>query len=70
MKKILLKDRGVQRHGYSDPKTKRFIFVKEMVPELVVPDLTDFEVINFVAFKFRNNKFREKVKTKKIINLY
>ncbi len=30
--------------GYIDPKTKKFIFVKEMVPEIVVPDLKDCEV--------------------------
>jgi hypothetical protein len=36
--------RGVQMPGYIDPKTKKFIFVKEMVPEIVVPDLKDCEV--------------------------
>ena len=41
---VRLEDRGVQRPGYNDPKTKQFLFVKEMVPELVVPDLSDFDV--------------------------
>jgi hypothetical protein len=30
--------------GYMDHQTGKFIYVKEMEPELVVPDLTDFEV--------------------------
>jgi hypothetical protein len=39
--------------GYIDPETKRFIFIKEMVPEIVVPDLTDFDVICFFfLFKY------------------
>lgn len=37
-------DRGVQMPGYIDPKTKEFIFVEEKVPEIIVPDLTDFKV--------------------------
>jgi hypothetical protein len=39
-------DRGVQKHGYIDPKTNKFVFVEEMVPELIVPDLKDFKVLD------------------------
>lgn len=40
-------DRGVQIPGYFDPKTKKFIYVSEMVPEIVVPrDLEKCDVIN------------------------
>ena len=38
--------RGVQAPGYVDPLTKRFIFVKEMVPEIIVPNLEGCEVRN------------------------
>jgi len=40
----LVSDRGVQKPGYIDPKTKRFIFVEDMVPEIIVADLKDFQV--------------------------
>lgn len=40
--------RGVQMPGYYDPKTKDFVYVDEMVPEIIVPDLTDCQVfINY-----------------------
>ena len=42
--KMKINHRGVQQPGYNDPVTKRFIFVKEMVPEIVVPDLKGFQV--------------------------
>jgi hypothetical protein len=41
-------DRGVQMPGFIDQETKRYIFIKEMVPEIVVPDLTGFEVNIFL----------------------
>jgi hypothetical protein len=37
-------DRGVQMAGYFDHQTGKFVYVEEMEPELVVPDLTDFKV--------------------------
>jgi len=36
-----------QRPGYYTDKGE-FIFVKEMIPEFVVPDLKDFKVCNTV----------------------
>lgn len=30
--------------GYMDHQTGKFIYVDEMEPEIVVPDLTDFKV--------------------------
>ena len=35
--------------GYIDHQTGKFIYVDEMEPELVVPDLTDFKV-NFLEY--------------------
>ena len=44
---MCLLDRGVQIPGYFDPRTKKFIYVSEMVPEIVVPrDLEKCDVIN------------------------
>ena len=40
-------DRGVQMAGYFDHQTGKFVYVEDMEPELVVPDLTDFKV-NFI----------------------
>ena len=65
-----LSDRGVQRPGYCDPKSDKFHFVKEMVPELVVPDISDFDVslqslplsLSF-GFDFK----RTKVETNKLL---
>ena len=37
--------------GYTDPQTGKFVLVKEMVPELVVPDLTGFELKPYVSFR-------------------
>lgn len=37
-------DRGVQMSGYFDHQTGKFVYVDDMEPELVVPDLTDFKV--------------------------
>jgi hypothetical protein len=37
-------DRGVQMSGYMDHQTGKFVHVEEMEPELIVPDLTDFNV--------------------------
>jgi len=30
--------------GYIDHLTGKFVYVEDMVPEIVVPDLTDFKV--------------------------
>ncbi|VDN57492.1 unnamed protein product [Dracunculus medinensis] len=42
---------GVQPTGYVDPVSKKFVSVKEMIPELVVPDLTNFPLRPYVSFK-------------------
>ena len=42
--RIVPLDRGVQMSGYIDHLTGKFIYVEDMEPELVVPDLTDFQV--------------------------
>ncbi|KAE9555752.1 hypothetical protein FO519_000966 [Halicephalobus sp. NKZ332] len=42
---------GVASTGYTDPETGKFVPVKEMVPELVVPDLTGFELKPYVSFR-------------------
>lgn len=39
--------------GYMDHQTGKFVYVEEMEPELVVPDLTDFKVkIEYSIFYF------------------
>lgn len=51
-------DRGVQIPGYFDPKTKKFIYVSEMVPEIVVPkDLEKCDVIIEIILFNRVNFF-------------
>ena len=40
--------RGVQQPGYIDPLTGRFIFVKEMVPEIKVPPNLDKSEVIFL----------------------
>lgn len=42
--RIFLLDRGVQMPGYFDHQTGKFVYVDDMEPEIVVPDLTDFKV--------------------------
>lgn len=42
--KMKILDRGVQMPGYMDPVTKEFIHVEEMVPEIVVPNLSECKV--------------------------
>jgi len=37
--------------GYTDPNSGKFVKVKEMIPELVVPDLTGFELGPYVSFR-------------------
>ncbi|CAF0984077.1 unnamed protein product [Brachionus calyciflorus] len=48
--------RGVQMPGYMDPKTKKFIFVEDMVPEIVVPDISGFELKPYVSFNVKETK--------------
>ena len=43
-----------QRPGYYT-REGEFVFVKEMIPEFVVPDLTDFKVYNVVYSLFQHN---------------
>ncbi|XP_067011902.1 large ribosomal subunit protein mL41 [Anabrus simplex] len=40
---------GVRRTGYMSGK--RFVHVPEMVPDLIVPDLTDFKLKPYVSYK-------------------
>ncbi|CAF0801663.1 unnamed protein product [Adineta steineri] len=42
--------RGVQMAGYFDHQTGKFVYVDEMEPELVVPDLTDFKLKAYVSY--------------------
>lgn len=42
---------GVYPTGYEDPVTKKFVNVPEMVPELIVPDLTGFELKPYVSYR-------------------
>lgn len=44
MIEFVLLDRGVQMSGYFDHQTGKFVYVDDMEPEIVVPDLTDFKV--------------------------
>ncbi|XP_041373162.1 39S ribosomal protein L41, mitochondrial-like [Gigantopelta aegis] len=41
----------VQPSGYVDERNKRFTTVKEMIPEFVVPDLTNFQLKPYVSYK-------------------
>lgn len=43
--KMTITHRGVQTPGYYDPKTKEFFHVDEMVPEIIVPNLNNCEVV-------------------------
>ena len=36
--------------GYLDPNTKEFVFVEEMVPEIIVPDMSNCEVRSIFFF--------------------
>ena len=54
---ILILDRGVQMPGYIDHLTGKFIYMEEMEPELVVPDLTDFKVERDLVLSFFLNDF-------------
>uniref|UniRef100_A0A0K0DUZ7 39S ribosomal protein L41, mitochondrial n=1 Tax=Strongyloides stercoralis TaxID=6248 RepID=A0A0K0DUZ7_STRER len=59
---------GVHPTGYRDEVTDEFVAIEEMVPELVVPDLTNFKLKPYVSFKTDieietlKTKYREKVK--------
>lgn len=59
---------GVQPVGYHDEKTGKFVIVKEMVPELVVPDLSKFKLKPYVSYRTdteiekRKKSFLDKVK--------
>lgn len=41
---------GVYETGYTDPVSGKFVEVPEMIPELVVPDLTGFGLKVFFYF--------------------
>ncbi|CAF4249723.1 unnamed protein product [Rotaria sordida] len=36
--------------GYYDHQTGKFVYIEEMEPELVVPDLTDFKLKPYVSY--------------------
>ncbi|KAI1707174.1 mitochondrial ribosomal protein l27 domain-containing protein [Ditylenchus destructor] len=42
---------GVQPTGYVDPQSGDFVHVPEMRPQLVVPDLTDFDLKPYVSYR-------------------
>jgi len=42
---------NVAEIGYTDSITGKFVLVPEMVPELIVPDLTGFELKPYVSYK-------------------
>ncbi|MFH4982629.1 hypothetical protein AB6A40_009338 [Gnathostoma spinigerum] len=60
----------VQPIGYIHPVTGKHVTVPEMVPELVVPDLTAFKLRPYVSFKVdpeiekRRQSYAQKVKEK------
>jgi len=41
----------VTQVGYTDSNTGEFVLVPEMVPELIVPDLSGFELKPYVSYK-------------------
>ncbi|VIO85905.1 conserved hypothetical protein [Brugia malayi] len=53
---------GVQDVGFVDPVTGEFVHVKEMYPELIVPDLRGFRLCPYVSYRtdFEIEKRRKK----------
>lgn len=45
--------RGVRETGYNDSKG-RYVEVTEKIPQLIVPDLTDFELKPYVSYRTPN----------------
>lgn len=41
----------VKQTGYRDPTTDEFLMVKEMIPELVVPDISNFPLKPYVSYR-------------------
>lgn len=52
--KMTITHRGVQMPGYLDPNTKEFVFVEEMVPEIIVPDMSNCELKPYVSYNVPN----------------
>uniref|UniRef100_A0A914GZ24 Nicastrin n=1 Tax=Globodera rostochiensis TaxID=31243 RepID=A0A914GZ24_GLORO len=52
---------GVQPTGYNDPVSGEYVHVPEMVPELVVPDLSNFELKPYVSYK-ADSKIEERLR--------
>lgn len=48
---VPIQKRGVRDIGYIDPHTNEFVVVPEMVPEIIVPDLTDFKLKPYVSYR-------------------
>lgn len=48
---IPIDKRGVRDIGYIDPNTKKFVEVPEMIPELIVPDLTKCTLKPYVSYR-------------------
>ncbi|CAD5217926.1 unnamed protein product [Bursaphelenchus xylophilus] len=61
---------GAREPGYKNPVTKEWVHVPEMVPELIVPDLTGFDLKPYVSYRTddeiekREKAFRKLVKEK------
>uniref|UniRef100_A0AC35U179 39S ribosomal protein L41, mitochondrial n=1 Tax=Rhabditophanes sp. KR3021 TaxID=114890 RepID=A0AC35U179_9BILA len=59
---------GVHETGYLDETTGQFVEIKEMVPEIIVPDLSGCELKPYVSFKTdieienRSSKYLKKIK--------
>ena len=49
-----LNGRGVRPVGYRNPTTRKYYVVPEMIPELIVPALTDFKLKPYVSYKVRD----------------
>lgn len=48
---IPIDKRGVRDIGYTDPNTNKHVIVPEMIPDLIVPDLTDFKLKPYVSYR-------------------
>ncbi|XP_054263681.1 39S ribosomal protein L41, mitochondrial [Macrosteles quadrilineatus] len=44
---------GVRETGYKDVNTGKFVEVPEMIPEIVVPDLTDCKLKPYVSYRVK-----------------
>uniref|UniRef100_A0A0N4ZV78 39S ribosomal protein L41, mitochondrial n=1 Tax=Parastrongyloides trichosuri TaxID=131310 RepID=A0A0N4ZV78_PARTI len=61
---------AVKSTGYYDETKNQFITIKEMIPELIVPDLTNCELKPYVSFKTDVDIEERRKKYQKKINEY